>query len=104
MSVKNNIPEGMKGSIPKIQGILKKHCVARGAAFGSRINGGYDDNSDLDIIIEFQEGTKKILQHILSISKEIKTQCGFIVDITTFKGVNKKVWNDIENSLYFFYE
>jgi predicted nucleotidyltransferase len=70
----------------KILKILKKHEVKRASLFGSIIRGEMSDQSDIDLLIEF-EGEKSLLDlAALKIELEDKLQCK--VDVLTYNSLH----------------
>jgi hypothetical protein len=42
--------------LPQVTGLLKEHKVSRAYAFGSVCTEAFNDKSDIDLLISFEEG------------------------------------------------
>ena len=66
--------------------ILKKHEVKRASLFGSVITGGATEESDIDLLVEF-EG-KKTLLDLAGLKIELEKVLGKKVDVLTYKSLH----------------
>ena len=68
----------------KIVKILKKNGVVKAGIFGSYARGEQKKNSDVDILIEFNDSLLKLVR----LEREIKEKLGKRVDLLTYGGIN----------------
>lgn len=66
--------------------ILKKHEVKRASLFGSVITGKATEESDIDLLVEF-EG-KKTLLDLAGLKIELEKVLGKKVDVLTYKSLH----------------
>jgi len=69
---------------PKIVNILKKNGIARAGIFGSYATGEQRKNSDIDILIEFNDS----LLDLVGIEMELKKALKRKVDLLTYGGIH----------------
>lgn len=81
------------------QSALKQFGAARLGLFGSYVRGEQTDESDVDIVVEFEPGKKK-LRSFLEIADYLEILMGRKTDVLTWEGmadfVRKHVANEIE--------
>ncbi len=81
------------------QSALKQFGAARLGLFGSFVRGEQTNESDIDFVVEFQEGKKK-LRTFLDIADYLETLMGRKTDVLTWEGmadfVRKHVANEVE--------
>ncbi len=70
---------------PKIVKILKEHGIARAGIFGSYARGDQTKDSDIDILIEFNDSLLKLV----AIENKIKERTKRKIDLLTYNGLNK---------------
>jgi len=80
--MKNEIQSIKKKILP----ILKKNGVMRAGIFGSYARGEQTENSDIDILVEF-EGKKSLLD-LAGLKIEIEDSTNREVDILTYKSLH----------------
>lgn len=68
----------------KIIPLLKKYKIKKAGIFGSYARGEAKKNSDIDIIIEFNDS----LLTLVAMQRELKETLGIKVDLLTYKGLN----------------
>ena len=73
-----------KSTERKIISILKKNGVVKAGIFGSYARGEAKKNSDVDILIQFNDS----LLTLVRIERELKENLGKIVDLLTYKGIH----------------
>ncbi|HEC79553.1 MAG TPA: hypothetical protein ENI34_10530 [candidate division WOR-3 bacterium] len=66
--------------------VLKKYEVKRAALFGSIVRGEATEDSDIDLLIEF-EGKKSLLD-LVGLKLELQELLGREVDIITYKSLH----------------
>ena len=75
--------------------VLKKHNVKRAAIFGSIARGEATEESDIDIVIEF-EGRKSLLD-LVDLKLELQELLGKKVDVITYNSNNPLLKEQILN-------
>jgi hypothetical protein len=78
--------DSMQAVSDKIVDILRRNDVKRASFFGSIIRGEMTDESDIDILVEF-EGKKSLLG-ISHLKNELEDAIDRRVDILTFKSLH----------------
>ena len=79
----------MKALSDKIVDILRRNDVKRASFFGSIIRGEMTEESDIDILVEF-EGEKSLLG-ISHLKNELEDAINRRVDILTFKSLHPRL-------------
>lgn len=75
----------------KIIPILRKHGVVHASIFGSYARGDYKKNSDIDILVEFQQGMKRSLLDIVELKQCMEDDTGRTIDIVTKNGLHQEI-------------
>lgn len=73
----------------KIRGILRKNGVKRAAFFGSIVRDEMTDESDIDILIEF-EGRRSLLD-LSHLKNELEDAVNRRVDLLTYKSLHPRL-------------
>lgn len=84
--------------------ILKRYPVKKAAFFGSVLSDSFNENSDVDIIIEFAPNTPGI--EFFGLKVDLEEELGRSVDLMTFGALNKsdsEIKFEIEKGAYIFY-
>ena len=68
---------------------LKHHDVARAAIFGSFARGDAEENSDLDLLVEFI-GEKSLLD-LVGLKLELEDSLGRSVDVLTYNALHPAI-------------
>lgn len=76
---------------PKIIKILKKYGIKKAGIFGSYATGEQKKNSDVDILIEFNDSLLTLIGIEIELKKTLKKR----VDLLTYKGINPLLKNII---------
>jgi len=79
---------------PKIIRILKKHKIARAGVFGSYVRGEPKRNSDIDILIDVNDGKFSLID-LINLEMELKRAIKKKVDLLTYKGISPYLRNRI---------
>jgi predicted nucleotidyltransferase len=79
----------MQAVIGKIREILRKNGVKRAAFFGSIVRDEMTEESDIDILIEF-EGRKSLLD-LAHLKNELEDAVNRRVDLLTYKSLHPKL-------------
>lgn len=69
---------------PKIKNVLKKHGVARAGIFGSYARGEQKKNSDVDILVKFDDSLLTLVGIEMELEKVLKKK----VDLLTYGGIH----------------
>jgi predicted nucleotidyltransferase len=86
-----------------IKEILFEYNVKRASLFGSYARDDYDDNSDVDILIEFSDDNKSLLD-LIGIKQDIEERINKKVDIITYDSINPKIRENILKEQEVIYE
>ncbi len=70
----------------KIVGVLRKHGVKKASLFGSIVRGELKDESDIDILVEF-EGRKSLLD-LAGLKIELEDMMKRGVDVLTYNSLH----------------
>jgi len=73
----------------KVITVLKRHDVARASIFGSFARGEVEEDSDLDILIEFN-GEKSLLD-LVALKLELEESLRRSVDVLTYKAIHPAI-------------
>jgi hypothetical protein len=73
----------------KITPVLKHHDVAHAAIFGSFAKGIAEEDSDLDVLVEF-EGEKSLLD-LVALQLELAEVVGRDVDVLTYRALHPRI-------------
>ena len=79
-------PEDIEQLRAQLRGPFKTYGVTRAAIFGSVARGDQGPESDVDLLVEFEEG--RSLFDLVLLKEELATILGREADITTFKGLH----------------
>ncbi len=74
--------------------VLKESGVLRSSLFGSYVRGHANENSDIDILIEFPKG--KSLLDLVALERKLEESLGKKVDVLTYKSVSPHLKQYIE--------
>ncbi|VVB72098.1 Nucleotidyltransferase domain protein [uncultured archaeon] len=78
--------EQMRSAREKVRGILQKNGIKRAAFFGSIVRGEMTDESDIDILIEF-EGRKSLLD-LAGLKLDLEDALQRRVDLLTYRSLH----------------
>jgi len=70
----------------EVASLLKRYDVRRAAIFGSFVKGEQKEDSDLDILVEF-EGEKRLLD-LTGLKIELEQALGIKVDVLTYNSLH----------------
>lgn len=74
--------------------LLKEAGVIRSSLFGSYVRGEQTEESDIDILIEFQKG--KSLLDLVQLERKLKLALGKDVDLLTYNSISPYLKDRIE--------
>jgi hypothetical protein len=80
------------------QHLFKDYPIKSMAIFGSYSRKENNENSDLDILVEFKD---KIGIRFIDLAEEIENIIGFKVDLVSKKGIKEKYLKAIDNDLIY---
>lgn len=87
--------------LSRIKGNLLQYGVSRIGLFGSAARGDASGDSDIDILIDFQND-KETYQNFISTCEFIENELkGQTVDIVTFKGLSPYIGKHILNEVVY---
>jgi len=66
--------------------ILKEAGVTRSSLFGSYVRGEEENDSDIDILVEFPRG--KTLLDLVRLERKLKEALGKEIDVLTYKSIS----------------
>jgi uncharacterized protein len=81
---------------------LEKHGVVRSALFGSIVRGEENAESDIDLLVEFEEG--KSLFDLIDLKQEIEEAFHKRTDIVTYRSVHPLLKSSILESQEIIYD
>ncbi len=76
--------------------LLKKYPIKSLAIFGSYARNEQNENSDLDLVVEFNG---KVGAQFIDLADEIEEYLGFKVDLVSRKGIKEKYFEAIKSDL-----
>ncbi|MEK7103111.1 MAG: nucleotidyltransferase family protein [Patescibacteria group bacterium] len=85
VNMSNTIVNIQKTILP----LLRREGVLRSAIFGSFARGEENENSDVDILVQFPSG--KSLLDLVSLEHELENALGRKVDVVTYGSVNPRL-------------
>ncbi len=77
--------------------VLKKYGITRAGLFGSYARGDYDENSDIDLLVEIKDKNFSLLDFI-DIKLNIEDETGKSVDLVEYKTIKPLIRDTILNS------
>ena len=82
--------------------LLRKNDVVKAGVFGSYATGEYDEDSDIDLLVELIEG--KSLLDLVGLKFEIEEVTDKKVDVLTYNSIHPKLREIILNEEIILYE
>ena len=79
--------------VDRIADILRAHSVTRAAFFGSFARGAANEQSDVDMLIEFA-GAASLLQ-VADLELELSDLLGRSVEIVTYRALNPRIRDQV---------
>ena len=80
--------------INKIIPVLKKHGIKKAGLFGSYARGDFNQNSDIDLLVEINKHGFSLLDFI-GIKLNIEDETGKKVDLVEYKTIKPLIKNEI---------
>ena len=78
--------------------LFKEYPIKSIAIFGSYSRNEQDDNSDIDILVEFSD---RIGIRFVDLAEDLETIVGFKVDLVSKKGIKEKYLKSIDSDLIY---
>ncbi len=77
--------ELLSNKMPAVLQLLRKHKVKRAYAFGSAINGNFNETSDIDLLIAFEDNLDPVEygQHYFDLADQLESLLNRSVDLIT---------------------
>jgi len=76
--------------------VLKRNHASRAALFGSVVSGDFDDNSDIDILVELDDSLS--LLDYIGIILELEDKLGRKVDLVEYDSIKPSLKKEIEQT------
>jgi predicted nucleotidyltransferase len=89
MSVQISIPNDL------IAAFCRQHRIRKLSFFGSVLRGDFTPDSDVDVLVEFEPGTRVGLITLAGIEIELSKLFGRRVELHTMKGLNPLFRDDV---------
>jgi len=68
--------------------VLRKSDVKKASLFGSFVNGNFTSESDIDILIEFNDKDNKSLLDLIELKLKLEEKTNSKIDLVTFDSIN----------------
>ena len=78
--------------------LIKKYPIASIGLFGSIVRDDFAENSDIDIIVEFND---KIGIEFIDLANELEEKLNWKVDLVSKGGIKQKYYNVIESEIIY---
>ena len=75
-----------KDIVSEMESVLKRHNIKKASLFGSFARGEESSDSDVDILVEFPEGSD--LFDLVDLKDELRKATGREVDVVTFGSIS----------------
>lgn len=101
-----SVVDALKSKIPTVIQLLKKHKVKRAYAFGSVVTGGFGKDSDIDLLVAFDDalGPVEYGQHYFELAEQLEQVLKHPVDLITEASLKNpyfvKILNETKIPLY----
>lgn len=69
--------------------LLRRHGVVRAAVFGSMARGKAEDGSDLDLVVEFEDG--RTLLDLVGLRQDLTEALGREADVVTYDALHPRI-------------
>jgi uncharacterized protein len=87
----------------QLHAICQRHHITKLAVFGSVLRDDFGDDSDIDIVVEFDP---RFIPgwNIVTIARELSELWGREVDLTTFRALHPRLRDSIVTTMQVLYE
>jgi hypothetical protein len=101
-----NIPRALRkrGLEEKLQKLCKENDVVFMAIFGSFVRGKQRKGSDVDIAIEYEEGSRKSLFDLVDLEEKLKKLLHRRVDLGILGSINRYIIDHVRKEMKVIYE
>jgi predicted nucleotidyltransferase len=84
-------------SVPRkqIQIFCQRHHIRRMSFFGSVLRDDFGPESDIDVLVEFEEGARVTLFDMVDMQDELAALLGRHIDLATPDGLNRHLQADV---------
>ncbi len=72
-----------------LEAFAQRYGIARLALFGSALRNDFDEDSDIDILIEFEPGRTPGLFALSAMERELESTIGRVVDLRTYYDLSR---------------
>lgn len=79
----------------KSKPLLDKHNVVKAEVFGSYARNEQDKESDIDLLVEMEEGTTLI--DVAELKKELEEKLNVRVDVLTYNSIHPEIRNQVQD-------
>ncbi|MEO7194032.1 MAG: nucleotidyltransferase family protein [Pseudonocardiaceae bacterium] len=76
----------------------RRYGIARLALFGSVLRGDFNENSDVDLLVEFEPGHTPGLFALAAMERELEATIGRAVDLRTYHDLSRYFRDDVAAS------
>lgn len=91
-------------NLDTIRGILIQNNIKFAGIFGSRAKGGYRPDSDIDLLIQFNEGKVLGLFEFISLQRKLSETLGIKVDLVTKDSISPHIKESVLKDLQIIYQ
>ena len=101
-----NMHEVLKSKLPEIKTLFKKYKVKRAFAFGSVCTPSFNDKSDIDFLISFEDGLDPLVQGenwwslYYALQKLLNREIDLVSENTLMNPYFSKVLDKTKTSIY----
>jgi len=89
------LPSGLVLPTQVIAEICRRHHVKRLAVFGSQVRGDAGPDSDIDFLVEFEEGAEIGLIEYAALMRELSTALDRKVDLVSKRGLKPLIRDSV---------
>lgn len=82
----------------KVTPILKQANITKAALFGSQVRGDATDQSDIDMLVSFPEGTT--LLDVVHLKNQLEEQLNKKVDLVSYRAISPLIKDSILENQY----
>ncbi|MDQ2791234.1 MAG: nucleotidyltransferase family protein [Actinomycetota bacterium] len=86
---------GLQVADSALEAFARTYGIARLALFGSVLRGDFNENSDVDILVEFEAGRTPGLFALARMERELAAAIGRTVDLRTYHDLSRYFRDDV---------
>jgi len=68
--------------------VLRNYDIKKASLFGSIVNGNFTSESDIDILIEFNDKKNKSMLDLIDLKNSLEEKTNFKIDLITYDSIN----------------